>query len=60
MSAKAWDALFFVAALLLMVGFCYLVVIGVRYEDRAVSRTAALAFLLSLVMAGPFLVRLIF
>ena len=43
MSARAWDALFLVAALLLMAGFLYFVVLGVYYEDRAVSRTAALA-----------------
>jgi len=46
-------------AVLFVAGFFYYHVLGVHYEDRAMSRLAALALLLSLVMAGVFLVRLI-
>jgi len=59
-STQAKDALFLGASLFFMVGFSYFVVIGVHYQDRLLSRASALAFLLSLVMAIFFLVRLIF
>ena len=60
MSTQAKDALFLVASLVFMVGFSYFVVIGVHYQDRALSRASAIAFLLSCLMAIFFLVRLIF
>ena len=59
MSPAAWEVLELVLAMLFMAGFFYYYVLGVHYEDRAMSRLAALALLLSLVMAGVFLVRLI-
>jgi hypothetical protein len=55
----AWEVLERVLAVLFVAGFFYYYVVGVHYEDRAMSRLAALALLLSLVMAGVFLVRLI-
>ena len=59
MSTGTQDALFLAASLIFMAGFFYFIVVGVHYEDRALSRAAALAFLLSLVMAIVFLVRLL-
>ena len=59
MSPAAWEVLELVLAVLFVAGFFYYYVLGVHYEDRAMSRLAALALLLSLVMAGVFLVRLI-
>ncbi len=53
------DALFVAASLIFMAGFFYFVVVGVRHRERAISRSAALAFLASLVMAVVFLVRLL-
>ena len=47
------------AFLLFMAGFFYFVVFGVRHRERAISRSAALAFLASLVMVVVFLVRLL-
>jgi hypothetical protein len=58
-SRGAWDALLLAAFLLFMAGFFYFVVVGVRAEDHAISRAAALAFLASCVMAVVFLVRLL-
>jgi hypothetical protein len=58
-SPAAWEVLERVLAVLFVAGFFYYHVLGVHYEDRAMSRLAALALLLSLVMAGVFLVRLI-
>jgi len=54
------DALFLGASLIFIVGFSYFVVIGVHYQNRALSRASAIAFLLSCAMAIFFLVRLIF
>jgi hypothetical protein len=54
------DTLFLAASLIFIAGFFYFIVVGVHYEDRALSRAAALAFLLSLVMAIVFLVRILF
>jgi len=54
------DALFLGASLFFIAGFSYFIVVGVHYQDRALSRASAIAFLLSLVMAIVFLVRLIF
>ena len=59
MSQAAWEVLELVLAVLFAAGFFYYYVLGVHYEDRAMSRLAALALLLSLVMAGVYLVRLI-
>ena len=59
MGPAAWEILELVLAVLFVAGFFYYYVLGVHYEDRAMSRLAALAILLSLVMAGVFLVRLI-
>ena len=59
MSPAVWGVLELVLAVLFMAGFFYYYVLGVHYEDRAMSRLAALALLLSLVMAGVFLARLI-
>jgi len=58
-SPAAWEVLELVLAVLFVAGFFYYYVLGVHYEDRAMSRLAALALLLSLVMAGVFLVRLV-
>jgi hypothetical protein len=58
-STGAWDALLLAAFLLFMAGFFYFAVFGVRHRERAICRSAALAFLASLVMAGVFLVRLL-
>ena len=59
MSPAAWEVLELVLAVLFMAGFFYYYVAGVHFEDRAMSRLAALALLLSLVMAVVLLVRLI-
>jgi hypothetical protein len=59
-STATKDALFLAASLIFVAGFLYFVVVGVHYQDRALSRASAIAFLLSLVMAIVFLVRLIF
>ena len=40
-------------------GFFYYYVSGVHFEDRAMSRPAALAFLVSVVAAVVFLVRIL-
>jgi hypothetical protein len=53
------DLIFLGAALLFMVGFFYFYVAGVHYRERALSRTAALAFLASGVMAVVFLLRIL-
>jgi hypothetical protein len=44
-------------ALLFAVGFFYYYVAGVHFEDRAMSRSAALAFLVFFAAAVVFLVR---
>ena len=59
MSAGAWNALDLAPCVLFVAGSFYYYAAGVHFEDRAMSRLAALALLLSLVMAGVFLVRLI-
>jgi hypothetical protein len=46
-------------ALLFAVGFFYYYVAGVHFEDRAMSRSAALAFLAFAVAAVVFLVRIL-
>jgi hypothetical protein len=54
----AWDALDLVLAVLFAAGSFYYYVAGVHFEDRAMSRPAALAFLVSVVAAVVFLVRI--
>ena len=58
MSPGAWDALDLVLCLLFAAGSFYYYVLGVHFEDRAMSRSAALAFLVFFAAAVVFLVRL--
>ena len=58
MSPGAWDALDLVLCVLFAAGSFYYYVLGVHFEDRAMSRSAALAFLVFFVGAVVFLVRL--
>jgi hypothetical protein len=53
-----WDGLDLVLCLLFMAGSFYYHVVGVHYEDRALSRAAALAFLV-FSAAAVFLVRIL-
>jgi hypothetical protein len=53
------DLIFLGAVLLFMAGFFYLYVAGVHYEDRALSRTSAVAILAAAVMAVVILVRIL-
>jgi hypothetical protein len=57
-SPAAWEVLELVLAVLFVAGFFYYYVLGVHYEDRAMSRLAALAFGLSAVVAVVLLVRI--
>ena len=59
MSPGTWDALNLAAALLFMLGSIYYYVAGVHYEDRTLSRVAALTFLAFGVVAVVMLVRLL-
>ena len=59
MSPGTWDVLNLVAALLFLLGSFYYYVVGVHYEDRALSRVAALAFLVFGVVAVVMLVRIL-
>ena len=54
-----WDVLNLVLCALFAAGFFYYYVSGVHFEDRAMSRPAALAFLVSVVAALVFLVRIL-
>jgi hypothetical protein len=56
-SAGAWDALDLLLCLLFAAGSFYYYVSGVHFEDRAMSRSAALTFLVFLVAAVVFFVR---
>jgi len=56
-STGAYNALILATALLFMIGFFYYYVVGVHYEDRALSRASALAFLACAVVAVVMLVR---
>jgi hypothetical protein len=56
-SAGAWDALDLLLCLLFAAGSFYYYVAGVHFEDRAMSRSAALTFLVFLVAAVVFFVR---
>jgi len=58
-SPGAWDAIDLVLCLLFAAGFFYYYVAGVHFEDRAMSRSAALAFLAFAVAAVVFLVRIL-
>ncbi len=55
-SVYAFD---FVLALLFVAGFFYFYVSGVHFEDRALSRSSALAFLVCLVVAAWRLVKIL-
>jgi hypothetical protein len=56
-SKGAWDALDLALCLLFAAGFFYYYVAGVHFKDRAMSRSAALAFLVFIAAAVVFLVR---
>ena len=58
MSPGAWDALNLALCVLFAAGSFYYYVLGVHFEDRAMSRSAALAFLVFFAAAVVFLVRL--
>ena len=58
MSAGAWDAVDLLLCLLFAAGFFYYYVAGIHFEDRAMSRSAALAFLVFFGGAVVLLVRL--
>lgn len=58
MSAGAWDALYFVLALLFAAGFFYFYVFGVHFGDRALSRSSALVILVFAVAAVVFFARI--
>ena len=59
MSPAARDALNLALCLLFAAGFFYYYVSGVHFEDRAMSRPAGLLFLVFLVAALVFLVRIL-
>ena len=59
MSPGAWDAIDLVLCVLFAAGSFYYYVSGVHFEDRAMSRSAALAFLVFFVAAVVFLVRIL-
>jgi hypothetical protein len=54
----AWDALNLALCLLFAAGSFYYYVLGVHFEDRAMSRSAALLFLVFFAGAVVFVVRL--
>jgi hypothetical protein len=58
-SLAAWDTLDLVLCALFAAGFFYYYVAGVVDENRALSRSAALAFLVFFVAAVVFLVRIL-
>jgi hypothetical protein len=57
-SPAAWDALDLALCLLFAAGTFYYYVAGVHFEDRAMSRSAGLLFLVFFAAAVVFLVRL--
>ena len=59
MSLGAWDAIDLVLCLLFAAGSFYYYVAGVHFEDRTMSRSAALAFLLFFAAAVVFFVRVL-
>jgi hypothetical protein len=58
-SPGAWDALNLALCLLFAAGCFYYYVSGVHFGDRAMSRSAGLLFLVFLVAAVVFLVRIL-
>ena len=58
MSKGAWDAIDLLLCLLFAAGSFYYYVSGVHFEDRAMSRSAGLLFLVFFAAAVVFLVRL--
>ena len=58
MSKGAWDAIDLTLCLLFAAGSFYYYVSGVHFEDRAMSRSAGLLFLVFFAAAVVFLVRL--
>ena len=59
MSPAAWDAVDLVLCLLFAAGSFYYYVAGVHFEDRAMSRSAALVFLVFFGAAVVFFVRIL-
>ena len=59
MSPGAWDALDLLPCALFAAGSSYYLVAGVHFGDRAMSRSAALAFLVFFVGAVVFFARII-
>ena len=59
MSKGAWDALDLALCVLFAAGSFYYLVVGVHFGDRAMSRSAALAFLVFSVAAVVFFARII-
>ena len=59
MSPVAQDVLDLALCVLFAAGFFYYYVAGVHFEDRTLSRSAALAFLVFAVAAVVFFVRII-
>jgi len=58
-SPGAWDALDLLLCLLFAAGSFYYYVSGVHFEDRAMSRSAGLLFLVFVVGALVFFVRIL-
>jgi hypothetical protein len=58
-SPGAWNALDLALCLLFAVGSFYYYVLGVHFEDRAMSRSAALLFLAFFAAAVVFFVRIL-
>jgi hypothetical protein len=58
-SPAAWDAIDLVLCLLFAAGSFYYYVAGVHFEDRAMSRSAGLLFLVFFIAAMVFLVRVL-
>ena len=59
MSKGAWDALDLALCVLFAAGSFYYFVVGVHFSDRAMSRSAALAFLVFFVGAAAFFARIL-
>ena len=59
MGQGAWDSIDLALCVLFAAGSFFYYVAGVHFEDRAMSRPAALAFLVSVVAAVVFLARIL-
>ena len=59
MGQGTWDALNLLLTVLFAAGSFYYYVAGVHFEDRTMSRSAALAFLVFAAAAVVFLVRIL-